>query len=326
MRASLSSAGELLGMDVQVAWVARIVEQSVGGQPLGRDVDAATVRLRVERTHRLFDVTGWEVVGRNAWRRGHELVLENACSSGFALRVCLTSGIPEITARWRPTLGQRAAAVLLPGRFHLLVRQVLLQYPLLWWASCRGRAPLHTSLVAVAGQSLLLAGPSGVGKSSLVLAELSRGAQVCSDNLVVSDGHWAWGLVEPFRIAGGTGRKMPHGRREVSVGDRLMTGRPDVVVVLRRDPSAARPYVMPCDPDRAQRVLVSGTYAAGELRRFWQFAGLLALGTGLGEPHPDVGRRSRELTDRLPCVELALGDVPGPHITDLQQRLQELSC
>jgi hypothetical protein len=326
MQAVLASTGELLGLEVELPWVARLAEEAAGGQPLSTDLDAATVRLRVEREQRMFDVSGWEVLGRGIWRRGAEVVVADACSSGFALRVSTEAGLPEITARWRPSPAQRLAQVLLPARSRLLVRQVLLQYPLLWWAGVQGRSPLHTSLLSVGGQCLLLAGPSGVGKSSLVVAEMEHGAHVCSDNLVVSDGHWAWGLVEPLRVVGGTGRAMPHGRREVAVQDRLLTGRPDVVVVLRRDPSAARPYLQPCTEERAQRVLIAGTYAAGELRRYWQLAGLLSLATGLGEPHPDVRRTSHDLTSRLPCVELALGSAIGPHMTDLRPRLQELSC
>ena len=64
---------------------------------------------------------------------------------GFDLRLrCGPEGV-ELTYRWRPPARDRAAAWALRSRFHLLARAVLMQYPALWWAGTRGRAPLHAS-------------------------------------------------------------------------------------------------------------------------------------------------------------------------------------
>ena len=43
-------------------------------------------------------------------------------------------------------------------------------------------------------------GPGGVGKSTLLAAELAGGGRATSDNLCVSDGREVWGLVEPLRL------------------------------------------------------------------------------------------------------------------------------
>jgi hypothetical protein len=49
---------------------------------------------------------------------------------------------------------------------------------------------------------------------------------------------------------------------------------------------------------------------AGELRRYWAFAGTLALGTGLGPPHPPVAEVAAALAHRLPAVEITLAARP----------------
>jgi hypothetical protein len=56
----------------------------------------------------------------------------------------------------------------------------------------------------------------------------------------------------------------------------------------------------------AARELVAGTYMAGELRRFWSFAGTLSLATGTGPAHPDVSGIAASLADRLPCFEVRM--------------------
>jgi hypothetical protein len=46
---------------------------------------------------------------------------------------------------------------------------------------------------------------------------------------------------------------------------------------------------------------------AGELRRFWPVAALLAAGTGRGPAHPPVADVAAGLTAALPCWTLRLG-------------------
>jgi hypothetical protein len=134
----------------------------------------------------------------------------------------------------------------------------------------------------------------------------------------VSDGQRAWGLVEPLRLPAeahaGRGRRMPHGRREAGWPRRTDQMTPDLVVVLAR---GGQPGVTRCDPALAARHLEAGTYMAGELRRYWAFAATLALGTGLGGTHPPVQHIAQELSARLPCLQVTLGDRPGAPLREL---------
>jgi hypothetical protein len=56
---------------------------------------------------------------------------------------------------------------------------------------------------------------------------------------------------------------------------------------------------------------------AGELRRYWAFAATLALGTGLGASHPPVQPLAQELSVRLPCLQVTLGDRQGAPLREL---------
>jgi hypothetical protein len=89
---------------------------------------------------------------------------------------------------------------------------------------------------------------------------------------------------------------------------------PDLLVALAR---GSQPGVTRCDPALAARQLTAGTYMAGELRRYWAFAATLALGTGLGGSHPPVQQIAEELSNRLPCLQVTLGDRPGAPLREL---------
>ena len=91
---------------------------------------------------------------------------------------------------------------------------------------------------------------------------------------------------------------------------------PDRLVVLRRGLDEA-PAVHACDPDAAMRSLVTGTYAAGELRRYWAVAATLTAATGLGPAHPPVVEVARRLASDLPCLEIVLPREPGVRLADL---------
>jgi hypothetical protein len=210
-----------------------------------------------------------------------------------------------MTYRWRPPIATRTAAIALRARFHLLARAALLQYPAMWWASVRGAVPLHAAVLRAGGVVMLLAGPAGVGKTTLLMRELRQGGVATSDNLCVSDGHECWGVVEPVRAEGVTGRRMTHGRRETQLPQRVESLIPDVVVVLRRSIDGAI-AVHGCSSSDAVRAMAGGTYMAGELRRYWALAATLATATGLGPVHPAVTETSAVLSRSLACVEVCL--------------------
>jgi len=301
----VETAGEQLGISAAPRWVRRLAAEGLAGEGQLADGAAATVVTQVESSRTRFPVKGWEPLTRGAWHREGQVVLENACGSGFDLHLAVADGRPVFTARWRPAPSVRLAGIALRSRFHLLSRAVLVQYPVLWWAGVMGRAPLHVGGVALDGTTAVLAGPAGVGKSTLMESAVSDGAVAVADNLCVSDGERLWGLVEPLRSEHGQGRRMPHGRREACWPQRIPALRPEQLLVLRRGGGDSY-EITPLNPDRAVRDLICSTYAAGELRRYWSFAALLAAGTGLGPAHPPVAETAERLVSRIPCRSLAL--------------------
>jgi hypothetical protein len=325
MRGLLDTAGERLGIDCALSWVAELIEEGSGGELRRSDAPGTSVQVRVEAERRPFDTRGWEPLTRGAWQRDGELVVENVCTTGFDLHLRCSPDQAEFTYRWLPPVRERAAARVLRSRFHLLARAVLIQYPALWWAGSRQRAPLHASACAAGKSTALVSAPSGVGRSTLVLQELHAGERATGDNIAVGDGSTVWGLVEPMRIEGASGRPMPHGRREAPMPGRVEALTPDSIVVLERGPHD-QASLSPCSATTAARSIVTSTYMAGELRRYWAFAATLAAGTGLGPAHPPVADVASSFAANLPCFLLVLGRRPSARLADLLESSEVEAC
>jgi len=108
-------------------------------------------------------------------------------------------------------------------------------------------------------------------------------------------------------------------RREeplVRVDDERVAALDAVEPVAHRRRRQRRAAVRPIDAEEAARALEGGTYAAGELRRYWPFAASLALGTGLGPVHPPVPEGALEAASLLPCSELLLPTWTGLRLAD----------
>jgi hypothetical protein len=316
MRAVLLTAGEVVEVDASGSWATEVVNDLPPRVPGPHD-EPPTVRVR----------DGWPEqrlgrgrrMGRGITAYDGTIALTSACSSGVDLDVRTTDEVVSVLADRRPTIREATVHRLLPDRARLLTADVLLHYPAIWRSGWRGRAPLHAGALVVGGLGVLVVGASGVGKSTLALAEVASGATFVSDNLVVSDGRSAWGLLEPVRAAGGAGARTTHGRRLAEVPPRRLVTQLDLVVVLRRDGSQMQAREI--TPDVAARELTAGTYAAGELRRYWGFAATLAAGTGRGPVHPPVAAVAQQVCSAVPCLELDLGDRPGAHLTHLVETL-----
>lgn len=305
----MRTAGERLRVQSGRRFRSVVLECGVPDEP-SDDYDLA---VAVDEDRRPFDVTGWDMVDRNAWTHGDRGMVRNVCSSGFDMLVRNggEGNQPSFTFRWIPPRRERAAARLLRSRARLLSRAVLIQFPAMWRGVLRGRAPLHAPACTAGERTVLLTGPSGVGKSTVIARELEAGGRAVSDNLVVTDGDSVWGVVEPMRSDVGSGRRMPHGRRETALPGRVPMLRPDHLVVLRRDSRKDAGTVRPCEPQKAARALIASTYMAGELRRFWTFVASVSEATGLGPPHPSVAERAHDLAHSVVCVE---GTLPADRI------------
>jgi len=320
------SAGERVAVDSEPAWAARLLERALGRQQPAPPAagDGPTVQLRIERSREAFPSRGLRAVTRGTVSDGRRTVLRDAGGSGFDLRVDLDgAGVLTVTARYRPPAATRAANLALPGRFALLAGQVLVHYPVLWRAGWRGRVPLHVAAAATAGGTVLLAGPGGIGKSTVLVRLLAEGATATADNLCCADHERCFGLVEPLRVdrtdpgveaAAPRRRRTSHGRVDRPLPSRVAELTPDRVVVLERGP---RTEIVAIGPDEAARALTAGTYAAGELRRYWAFAATLALATGRGPAHPPVVETARAIAGRLPCTRMRVGDGAAVLAADL---------
>jgi hypothetical protein len=320
---AVATAGELVVIDCASPGLAALLTSATAGELQAvADPVGATVHLTIQPDRRAFDHQGWRLVTRGVWAAPSRVLVTDACSAGFDLLFQPLGDVLYVTARYRPVLRTRAANTLLSSRFRLLAAQTVLHYPVLWWASLRGRVPLHVSVTSGGDGVTMLAGPSGVGKSTLLTAGLPSGEIPTADNVCACDAQTAWGLVEPLRVddtrrGGGGGPRAPHGRTEYALPGRASQLDPGRLVVLRRGPAGSPATVKPISPQEAARELAAGTYMAGELRRFWQFAATLALATGLGPAHPDVAGVAAAIAARLPCTELRLGRPAAMPVAEL---------
>jgi hypothetical protein len=308
MRA-LSTAGERVVVECSLPWLMSLLTDSTGGELAEAALDDGTVRVAIQPSREAFTHDGWTLIGRGCWASPASALIVDACSSGFDLLVEPRGETLNVTARYRPAARTRAANTFIRTRFKLLAAQTLLHYPALWWASVRGRVPLHVSVTAAAGSVTMIAGPGGVGKSTLLSIGLEHGEIATADNICACDGRIAHGLAEPLRVSAGAGARLgttTHGRTEHQLPGRVPSLDPDRVVVLRRGVPDAASSVGPLTSADAARTLVAGTYMAGELRRFWPFAATLALATGIGPAHPDVSGVAAALAARLPCLEMSI--------------------
>jgi len=279
----------------------------VGTRPASASGGVPTVWLVIEERRDPFSLRGLRPVTRNAYTDGRRVVLHDAGGSGFDLMLAVDDEL-RVAARYRPGHSLRAANRVLRQRFALLVGQVLVHYPVLWRAGWRGRVPLHAAVLRSAGATPLVAGPAGVGKTRALRDALAAGAVSTSDNLCCADADSCFGLAEPLRAAPAVdqhGPRTSHDRVELPFADRVPVLAPDRLVVLERGPVTE---LSPISAAEAARALVAGTYAAGELRRYWAFAATLALATDRGPAHPPIAEVAAAYAERLPGRRVRVGD------------------
>lgn len=316
MKGNFRTADQVLRVECDVSFLREVLEGVLEPSD-GPPRPEPTMTVRIEATREPFGTSRWTPLTRGVLHKNGQVAIRDAATSGFDLHLRVEQGHPTFTFRWRPPTKSRAASYAMRSRWLLLARAVLVQYPAMWWSGVTDGAPIHAPVCSSGIHAPLMAGPGGVGKSTLLLRELQAGAQGVSDNLCVVRDRVAWGVVEPMRVDDGHGRKTTHGRREVALPNRVPSLRPDCVVVLSRSHHEGPSVMRACDTEVAWRWIVSGTYMAGELRRYWPFAATLAAGTGLGPPHPPVAVSARALATALPCFSLALGESREVRLADV---------
>src|SRR5258708_3846574 len=221
MRAVTTAGGRVL-VDGAVGWLSTLLAEATAGELAMAAASDETVRLEIQAGRRPFDRGGWTLIGRGTLAAPPRALIEDACSSGFDLQVEPRGPVLHVAARYRPAPRTRAATTLLRARFRLLAAQPLLHSPALWWASVRGRVPLHVSVTAGDDGVTMLAGPGGVGKSTLLSAGLKRGEIATADNLSACDPPTASAAADPLPVAGGPGRgAATHGRRAYPLPGRV---------------------------------------------------------------------------------------------------------
>lgn len=309
---------DLTGRHVAALARAAGLDVAAVGAGSGLAQDDPDVHVIVERSGRRFETRGLVPVTRGIWAAQNTVVVDNCGGSGFSQSWLFLGDRIEVRARWSPGPLERGARQV-RRRYDALRSQVLLHHPALWAAGVRGLAPLHVSVLEIDGVVVMLAGPGGVGKSTLVAQALGAGARATCDNLAACDGAVAYGLREPLRLdlpgaVTGGGHRTTHGRREYRWNDHVDALRPDLVVVVRRGGVAG---LRPVGAEVARRALVAGTYAAGELRRFWPLTAALGLATGIGPVQPAVDASAARLAKHCRRLELDLGSQPGIPLRDL---------
>src|SRR3954451_24781937 len=117
---TLETAGERVALECAPDWVASLIDESAAGELRRGHASDSSLHVRVEADRSPFEVRGWELFARGAWRRPGQAVGENACGAGFDLCAAWQHDRPNFGHGGRPPIQQRGAAYLLRSRFHLL--------------------------------------------------------------------------------------------------------------------------------------------------------------------------------------------------------------
>lgn len=218
--------------------------------------------------------------------------------------------------RW---LNRRRLPDLRRRRFTTLL-YYLVYYPCWWWLEqTRDVHPIHAAGVRLGDGVILLAGASGVGKSTLAVALASLpGARLLSDSFVLHNGsdvlpvrepvllddwsrNWlgaAAGELEPVDAQYGLDRSGYH----LPAGRLAEGGRAQVLVFPRRAPA---PSLRRLTSDEAHHRLSAADLIVNDLRRYWAFAAILEQMAPAGLMARREAHLAR-LTADVPCYEIGL--------------------
>lgn len=195
----------------------------------------------------------------------------------------------------------------------------LVYYPVFWWLEHERQAhPLHAGAVDTPRGGLLLAGPSGVGKSTLTAAlGTSKGAHLLSDTFVVHRGTALFAVPEPLLLdrwsmqwLGESGVALTEVEHNYALGrggysiprSHYRNHTEAVAVVLPR--RAPEPYLHRIDGPQALARIDAYDDIVNDLRRYRPLASVLELIAPSGLAHSRL--RGLEQLTALPCYEFGL--------------------
>lgn len=213
----------------------------------------------------------------------------------------------------------------------------LLYYPCFWWLERHERLhPLHAAGVELDGSVVVLAGPSGVGKSTLSAGLASAaGAKLLSDTFLLHRGAVTRPVREPLLLDDWSRSWMGDAARLLQPitwrycldrngfhwpQDRLSDGGPARLLLFPH--RAVRRYVRPLSPSQAQGQIDAGNFLVNDLRRYWAFAAALEM----LDPSPlGTSRVSslEALVNHVPSYEIGItSDMTRSQVTELVASLE----
>lgn len=197
----------------------------------------------------------------------------------------------------------------------------LVYYPAMWWHETQtGAHPLHAAAVAGERGALVLAGPSGVGKSTLTVALTVAGGIPLSETFVLHRGReviavpepvlldawsrvWLGEAVEALDRAPG---RFVFDRQGYHVGQPAQQAPAVALVLPRRGTPVGAAVITAAE---AQRRISGGHQLIKDMRRYWAFAAALEKLAPEATPAGLMAAREAALgalTRDVPCWELRL--------------------
>jgi len=197
----------------------------------------------------------------------------------------------------------------------------LAYYPAMWWHEAFAQAhPLHAAGVVGQNGAIVLAGPSGVGKSTLTVALMAAGGRPLAETFLLHRGREMTAVPEPVLLDAWSRRWLGDSVAELTrapgqfVFDRQgyhlaanMVSAPAVAIVVPRRATAAGAAPIPAA--EAHRRISTGHQLIKDMRRYWAFAAALEALAPAGEVAGLMARREAALADltrQVPCWELRL--------------------